>query len=178
MFFHDMRSSCTFQSIWSMDFSIRLFTQSRFYQYLEEIRKSLPLFVQLIGPWEKKLMDFFRCVIFELISVIGSWGISCKIALRWLSPDLTDDLSTWVQVMACCLMATSHYLNPRWPNSMQTYGVTHHNVLMFGSHVHVCASKHINPLTPGRQDMKFIFGITSPRPEVLYIANVKITSPH
>ena len=30
----------------------------------------------------------FRWVILKLISVIGSWGISCEIALRWISLDL------------------------------------------------------------------------------------------
>ena len=32
--------------------------------------------------------------------VIDGWGISCEIALRWLSLDLTDDKSTLVQAMA------------------------------------------------------------------------------
>ena len=27
----------------------------------------------------------FRLVILKIISVIGSWGISCEIALRWMS---------------------------------------------------------------------------------------------
>ena len=42
----------------------------------------------------------FRKVIFKLISVTGGWGISCKIALRRMRLDLTDDKSTLVQVMA------------------------------------------------------------------------------
>ena len=41
----------------------------------------------------------FTQVIFQLISMIDSWGISCEIALRWLSLDLTDDKSTMLQVM-------------------------------------------------------------------------------
>ena len=34
-----------------------------------------------------------------------------EIALRWMPPDLTDDKSTSVQVMAWCRQATSHYLS-------------------------------------------------------------------
>ena len=66
----------------------------------------------------------FRQVIFKLISVTDSWGISCKIALRWMPLDLTDDKSTLVQVMAWCRQATSHYLNQCWPRFMLPYGVT------------------------------------------------------
>ena len=54
----------------------------------------------------------------------GGWGISCKIALRWMSLDLTDDKSTLVQVMAWCHQATSHYLGQCWPRFMSPYGVT------------------------------------------------------
>ena len=43
---------------------------------------------------------------FKVILVIDGWGISCEIALRWLSLDLTDDKSTLVQVMAWCCQAT------------------------------------------------------------------------
>ena len=60
---------------------------------------------------------------FKAILVIDCWGISCEIALRWLSLDLTDDKSTLVQVMAWCCQATSHYLNLCWPRSMSPYGV-------------------------------------------------------
>ena len=52
------------------------------------------------------------------------WGISCKIALRWMPLDLTDDKSTLVQVMAWCRQATSHYLSQCWPRFMSPYGVT------------------------------------------------------
>ena len=44
-----------------------------------------------------------RKVIFQLISVIDGWSISCKIVLKWMPMDL-------VQVMAWCHQATSHYL--------------------------------------------------------------------
>ena len=48
----------------------------------------------------------FQEVIFNLISVIGGWDISCAIALRWMSLDLTDK-STLAQVLAWCHLATS-----------------------------------------------------------------------
>ena len=51
------------------------------------------------------------------------WGFSCKIALRWMPLDLTDDKSTLVQVMAWCRQARSHYLSQCWPGSMTPYGV-------------------------------------------------------
>ena len=65
-----------------------------------------------------------RYVIFKLISVTDGRGISCKIALRWMPLDLTDDKSTLVQVMAWCRQAPSHYLSQCWPRSMSPNGVT------------------------------------------------------
>ena len=56
----------------------------------------------------------FRHVIFKQILVTGGWGISCEIALIWMSLDFTDDQSTLVQVMAWCRQAASHYLNQCW----------------------------------------------------------------
>ena len=61
---------------------------------------------------------------FKLISVTDDWGISCKIALRWMPLDLTDDKSTLVKVMAWCRQATSHYLSQCWPRPLSPYGVT------------------------------------------------------
>ena len=66
----------------------------------------------------------FRHVIFKQILVIDGWGISCEIALIWMSLDLTDDPSTLVEVMAWCRQATSHYLSQCWPRFMSLYGVT------------------------------------------------------
>ena len=66
----------------------------------------------------------FRYLIFQIISVIDGWGISCEIALWWMSLDLTDDKSTLVQVMAWCRQATSHYLSQCWPRYLSPYGVT------------------------------------------------------
>ena len=66
----------------------------------------------------------FRTVIFKQILVIDGWGISCEIALIWMSLDFTDDQSTLVQVMAWCRQAASHYLSQCWPRSLSPYGVT------------------------------------------------------
>ena len=66
----------------------------------------------------------FRYVIFKWIVVIDGWGISCEIALIWMSLDFTDDQSTLVQVMAWCRQATSHYLSQCWPRSLSPYDVT------------------------------------------------------
>ena len=56
--------------------------------------------------------------------MIDGWGISCEIALIWMSLDFTDDKSTLVQVMAWCRQATSHYLSQCWPRSLSPYGFT------------------------------------------------------
>ena len=71
-----------------------------------------------------KFEQNFNQVIFKLISVTDGWGISCKITLRWMPLDLTDDKSTLVQVRAWCRQATSHYLSQCWPRFMSRYGVT------------------------------------------------------
>ena len=63
-------------------------------------------------------------MIFKLSLVTDGWCVSCEIALRWISLDLTADKSTLVQVMAWCHEATSHYLSQCWPISMSPYDVT------------------------------------------------------
>ena len=52
----------------------------------------------------------FRHVIFKQILVIDGWGISCEIALIWMSQDFTNDQSTLVQVMAWCRQAHMYLL--------------------------------------------------------------------
>ena len=52
------------------------------------------------------------------------WGISCEIAISWMSLSLTDDKSPLVQVMAWCRQATSHYLSQCWPRFMSPNGIT------------------------------------------------------
>ena len=59
-----------------------------------------------------------RKVIFKLTLVNCGWCISSEIALRWMPPDLTDNKSTLVQVMALCHQATSHYLSQCWTRFM------------------------------------------------------------
>ena len=66
----------------------------------------------------------FRYVIFQGILVIDGWGISCEIALLWMSVDFIDDQSTLVRVMAWCRQAASHYLSQCWPRPLTPYGVT------------------------------------------------------
>ena len=56
--------------------------------------------------------------------MIDGWGISCEIALIWISLDFTDDQSKLFQVMAWCCQATSHYLSQCWPRSLLPYNVT------------------------------------------------------
>ena len=66
----------------------------------------------------------FRYLIFQIISVIDGWGISCEIGPRWMSFDLTDYKSTLVQVIVWYRQARSHYLSQCWPRSQSPYGVT------------------------------------------------------
>ena len=49
-----------------------------------------------------------KSLVFKLISKV-SWAFPAC--------DLADDYSTLIQVMACCLTAASHYLNPHWSSS-------------------------------------------------------------
>ena len=62
----------------------------------------------------------FRCTIFKLILLTDGWGISCEIAVRWMSLDLTGGTSTLAQVMA----EPGPYLSQCWPRPMSPYGVT------------------------------------------------------
>ena len=41
-------------------------------------------------------------VFFTQIFVIDDWAIPCEIVLEWMSLNLTDNKSTWIQVMAQC----------------------------------------------------------------------------
>ena len=66
----------------------------------------------------------FRHVSFKQILVIDGWGISCEIALIWMSVDFTDDQSTLVQVMTWCRQATSHYLSQYWARFLSPHGIT------------------------------------------------------
>ena len=77
--------------------------------------------------WGSQWLEFHTplpVIIFKWILVIDGWGISCNIALIWMSLDFTDDQSTLVQVMAWCRQATSHYLSQYWPRSLSPYDIT------------------------------------------------------
>ena len=59
------------------------------------------------------------------IKALGLYIVmSCKVALRWMPLDFTDDQSTLVQVKAWCRQVTSHYLSQCWPRFVSPYGVT------------------------------------------------------
>ena len=79
-------------------------------------------YINLLAPG--KFSWNFKLEIFKQSLVTDGWGISCEIALIWISLDFTDDQSILVQVMAWCRQATSHYLSQCWPRSMPLYGVT------------------------------------------------------
>ena len=69
------------------------------------ISQALGHMYALLGQWVNSLAPGkfkwnFRYLIFQIISVIDGWGISCVLALRWMSLNFTDDKSTLVQVMA------------------------------------------------------------------------------
>ena len=62
--------------------------------------------------------------ILKLIRRIDILSTSNEIALRWMPQNLTNDTSTFIQVIFWCRQATSHYLNQCWPNSLSPYGVS------------------------------------------------------
>ena len=100
-------------------------TKSHTYNHLQRMRRWIGYVAwRLNSLTPGRFEQNFRSVIFKLISVTDGWGISCKIALRSMPLDLTDDKSTLVQVMAWCRQATSHYLSQCWPRFMSPYDVT------------------------------------------------------
>ena len=76
------------------------------------------------NTWKKENQYLtHRLLIFKLILEVDGWGISCKIAHRWMSLTITREKSTLVQLMAWCLQAPSHNLSQCWPTSMSPYGI-------------------------------------------------------
>ena len=65
----------------------------------------------------------FKCAIPEYMLQIKFMGTSCEIALRWRPQNTFDKKLTFVQVMAWCCQATSHYFNQCWPRSKSPYGI-------------------------------------------------------
>ena len=82
--------------------------------------------------------------------MIDGWGISCELALRWMSLDLIDK-STLVQVMAWCRQATSHYLSQWWPSSLLPYGITRSRDISAWINEHI----FINTLRPRQNGWHF-----------------------
>ena len=119
----------------------------------------------------------FSHVIVKQILVIDGWGISREIAQIWMSLEFTDEQSTLVQLMACCLVqlmawclvhviawcrqATSHYPSQYLPRCLLPYGVTRpqrvkfiprymHTVHPFFLVAHLPISFRISSLALGR----------------------------
>ena len=69
-----------------------------------QLQGPLTNMVSLIaGPGDlSEILDIILDVIFKQILVIDGWGISCEIALIWMSLDFIYDQLTLVQVMAWC----------------------------------------------------------------------------
>ena len=63
--------------------------------YIQDFLDTVLSNINALTPGE---LEFYTCE--YLILMIGYRGISCEIARRWMSLDLTDDRSTLVQVMA------------------------------------------------------------------------------
>ena len=55
---------------------------------------------------------------------ISSLAIGCATALRWMPQNVTNEKSLFVQIIAWCRQARSHYLNQCWPSSTSPYSVT------------------------------------------------------
>ena len=115
---------------------------------------------ELCGLTHRPLGDFND--IFDIWMTIffkfDCWGISNRIALRWMTLGLTDAKSTLAQVMARCHQATSHYLIQCWPRSRLPYGVTRPQCvnLTKGWPVHCqCHSAHI-----GGKDIQCCFAVS------------------
>ena len=92
------------------------------YRMYRGVLIDMSLFINSLAPG--KFESNFRYLILQIISVIDGWGISCELALRWMSLDLNDDQSTLAQIMAWCRQATSHYLSQCWARSLSPYGIT------------------------------------------------------
>ena len=70
-----------------------------------------------------KYGDDFKSILFKLLIQNSSLGAHCKSVLRWMSQNLTSEMSTLVQVMAWCRQPTSHYLDQCCPRSLMPYGI-------------------------------------------------------
>ena len=73
--------------------------------------------------WPLVNLNRFQISTFQ-VNFSDGWGISCEIALAYLSLDWTDDELKLVHAMAWCHQATSHYLIQCWPIYVWPYGIT------------------------------------------------------
>ena len=108
-----------------LDMEFRLMSRGFIATVLCKMLESKPIPADGFNSLAPGRLQFnLRLVIFKLTGVIGGWGISYEIALRWMPLDLIDDKSTLAQVMAWCHQAPSHYLSQCWPRSMSSNGIT------------------------------------------------------
>ena len=114
----------------------------------------------------------FRYIIFKRISVIDGWGISCEIALIWMSLDCMDDQSTLVQVMALCHQATSHCLSQCWLRSLSPYRVTRPQWV----NIKKCYTLHIMTTSQNKQAVCIPYSMSGKELErVRYIKYLSVT---
>ena len=67
--------------------------------------------------------NYCRSAITEHMLQIMFRSTFCEIILRWMPQQTFDGKSIYVQVMARCRQATSHYLSQCWPRYMLPYGI-------------------------------------------------------
>ena len=97
-------------------------------------------------------------MIFKLISRLDVLNNSCEITLIRMPQNLTDDLSTLIQVMVII-----HHMSQCWPRSMSPYGVPRPEWVNLWLHVftHTISNLnlHFNSLAPGKLDWNFRYVI-------------------
>ena len=94
--------------------------------------------------------------------------ISLVKLLRWLSVDLTDDKSAFVQVMTWCCLAASHYLSQCWPSSVSPYGVTRSHQIKLLNDLFMLD----NLASAGMENMLFIHDLPGSRRDRLNFTNL------
>ena len=68
--------------------------------------------------------QWVKSVTFKHMFGIKSLSTSCEFAPRWIPLNTFDGKSAFDQVMACCSLATRHYLSQCWPRYLWLYGLT------------------------------------------------------
>ena len=99
--------------------------------------RNTEIFYKSMSPISTK-----KKTILKLIIQKSSLGNLCEIALTSMPQNLTNGMSTLVQVMVWSCQATSHYLSKCSPTSTFPYGVTMPQWLThWGRVTHICISK-------------------------------------